>query len=104
MADDTYLPADQPTMDGTFWVDEDGKPYMIFCHEWLQNGDATMEKIELKPDLSGTTGKRKILFRASDSPWSRERKDGQIRSEVPTSDLQSLMRISYAVLRSQKTT
>src|SRR3546814_20156592 len=37
-----------------------------------------MEKIELKPDLSGTTGKRKILFRASDSPWSRERKDGKI--------------------------
>jgi hypothetical protein len=31
------------------------------------------EKIELKPDLSGTIGKGKLLFRASESPWSREK-------------------------------
>lgn len=73
MTDDTYLPADMPTLDGTFWVDEDGKPYMVYCHEWLQNWNGTMEKIELKPDLSGSVGEGKILFRASDSPWSRER-------------------------------
>ncbi len=73
MQDDTYLPANMPTLDGTFWVDKDGKPYMIYCHEWLQNGNGTMEKIELKPDLSGSIGSGKILFRASDSPWSREK-------------------------------
>ena len=73
MADATYLPADMPTLDGTFWVDEDGKPYMIYCHEWLQNWNGTMEKIELKPDLSGSVGEGEILFRASDSPWSKER-------------------------------
>ena len=73
MKDPTYLPADKPTLDGTFWVDQDGKPYMIYCHEWLQNWNGTVEKIELKPDLSGTTGKRQILFFASDSPWSKER-------------------------------
>lgn len=73
MEDETYLPAGQPTLDGTFWVDVDGKPYMVFCHEWLQNLNGTMEKIELKPDLSGSAGGRKLLFRASDSPWSRER-------------------------------
>jgi beta-xylosidase len=72
MEDSTYLPPDKPTLDGTFWVDTDGKPYMIYCHEWLQNWDGTMEKIELKPDLSGSIGEGKILFRASDSPWSRE--------------------------------
>lgn len=72
MDDPTYLPADQPTLDGTFWVGKDGTPYMIFCHEWLQNLNGTMEKIELKPDLSGTVGNREILFRAKDSPWSKE--------------------------------
>lgn len=72
MADPEYLPANMPTLDGTFWV-EDGKPYMIFCYEWLQNWNGTMEKIELKPDLSGSVGEMKLLFRASDSPWSRER-------------------------------
>lgn len=73
MADPTYLPADKPTLDGTFWVDTDGKPYMVFCHEWLQNWNGTIEKIELKPDLSGSVGESTILFRAKDSPWSRER-------------------------------
>lgn len=73
MVDDIYLPADKPTLDGTFWIDKDNKPYMIYCHEWLQNLDGTIEKIQLRDDLSGSVGEGKILFRASDSPWSREK-------------------------------
>lgn len=73
MQDSIYLPADKPTLDATFWIDHDGKPYMIYCYEWLQNWNGTIEKIELKPDLSGTIGTGKVLFRASDSPWSREK-------------------------------
>jgi hypothetical protein len=72
MKDAIYLPASKPTLDATLWV-ENKKPYMIYCHEWLQNWNGTVEKIELKPDLSGTIGDGKILFRASDSPWSREK-------------------------------
>ncbi|UOQ69765.1 glycoside hydrolase family 43 protein [Hymenobacter volaticus] len=68
-----YLPANKSTLDGTFWVEPDGKPYLIYCHEWLQNLNGTVEKIALKPDLSGTVGAGQILFRASDSPWSREK-------------------------------
>jgi len=73
MKDSIYLPADKPTLDGTFWVDKDKKPYMVYCYEWLQNWNGTIEKIELKPDLSGSIGEGKLLFRASDSPWSKER-------------------------------
>jgi beta-xylosidase len=73
MKDPVYLPADKPTLDGTFWVDKDGKPYMVYCYEWLQNWNGTIEKIELKPDLSGSVGEGKVLFRAFDSPWSREK-------------------------------
>ena len=73
MKDATYLPAHQPTLDGTLWIDKDGKPYMVYCYEWLQNWNGTIEKIELKPDLSGSTGESKLLFRASESPWSREK-------------------------------
>ena len=77
MADKTYLPADRPPLDGTFWVDTDGKPYMIYCGEWLQNWNGTIERIRLKDDLSGTIGEGEILFRAFDSPWSREIIDGK---------------------------
>ena len=73
MKDSIYLPANKPTLDGTFWIDKDGKPYMVYCYEWLQNWNGTIEKIELKPDLSGTVGVGKVLFRASDAPWSREK-------------------------------
>lgn len=78
MKDLVYLPADKPTLDGTFWVDTDGKPYMVYCYEWLQNWDGTIEKIELKPDLSGSVGEGKLLFKASESPWSREKQDGKV--------------------------
>ncbi|TDH21330.1 glycoside hydrolase [Segetibacter sp. 3557_3] len=73
MKDSIYLPANMPTLDGTLWVDKDGKPYMVYCYEWLQNWNGTIEKIELKPDLSGSIGSGKVLFRASESPWSREK-------------------------------
>jgi hypothetical protein len=59
-------------------VDTDGKPYMVYCYEWLQNQNGTIEKIELKPDLSGSVGEGKLLFRASESPWSRETLNGKI--------------------------
>ncbi|OGU32577.1 MAG: glycoside hydrolase [Ignavibacteria bacterium GWA2_35_9] len=79
MEDSVYLPPDKPTLDGTFWIDKDGKPYMVYCYEWLQNWNGTIEKIELKPDLSGTIGEGQVLFRASDSPWSKElTEDGNI--------------------------
>lgn len=73
MKDSIYLPANMPTLDATLWVDKDGKPYMVYCYEWLQNWNGTVEKIELKPDLSGTIGTGKVLFRASEAPWSREK-------------------------------
>ena len=74
MKDSTYLPVGKSTLDGTFWV-ENGKPYMIYCHEWLQNWNGTVERIALKSDLSGSIGDGEVLFRASDSPWSREKDD-----------------------------
>lgn len=80
MQDSIYLPANMPTLDANFWV-EDGRPYMIYCHEWLQNWNGTIERIELKKDLSGSIGNAKILFRASDSPCSREKDEK--RNDIP---------------------
>jgi beta-xylosidase len=81
MKDPVYLPPDKPTLDATLWIDKDGKPYMVYCHEWLQNWNGTVERIELKPDLSGTVGKRKIMFFASEAPWSKEK--GEHGTERP---------------------
>lgn len=71
MKDNIYLPEDQSTLDGTLWV-EDGIPYMIYCHEWLQIVDGTMDAIPLSADLSEPAGEIFTLFKASEGPWSRE--------------------------------
>lgn len=63
------LPVDMMTLDGTLWV-EDGIPYMVFCHEWVQITNGTVEYIRLKDDLSETVGEPAILFRGGDAPWS----------------------------------
>ena len=72
VGNENYCREDQPTLDATLWV-EDGKPYLLYCHEWLQNWNGTVEAVPLKPDLSGVEGNRRILFFASESPWSKER-------------------------------
>jgi arabinan endo-1,5-alpha-L-arabinosidase len=70
-ASHSTLPVDMMTLDGTFWV-EDGVPYMVFCHEWVQIKDGTIEYVRLKEDLSQTDGEPNRLFNGSDAAWSKK--------------------------------
>jgi arabinan endo-1,5-alpha-L-arabinosidase len=78
-ANHSTLPVDMMTLDGTLWV-EDGVPYMVFCHEWVQIKDGTVEYVRLKEDLSQTDDEPKRLFHGSDAPWSK--KSGQYGCHV----------------------
>lgn len=62
-------PMDWMALDGTLWV-EDNKPYMVFCHEWVQTDDGTMEAVELTPDLSAMASGPQTLFCGSAPGWS----------------------------------
>jgi len=62
-------PKDYMALDGTLWV-EDGAPYMIFCHEWVQVVDGTFELMPLKEDLSASAGDPVTLFSASQAAWT----------------------------------
>lgn len=85
VSEENYLPADVPTLDGTFWVDSDGRPYMVYCREWLHDHDGTIEYVELKDDLSGPAGENRLMFKASSCPWSREcTADGSIQPNMVT--------------------
>ncbi|MCF7849931.1 MAG: glycoside hydrolase family 43 protein [Kiritimatiellales bacterium] len=66
----SHTPTDWMALDGTLFV-EDGVPHMVFCHEWVQLIDGTMDVVRLKPDLSGTIGEPETLFKASDAPNAR---------------------------------
>jgi len=65
------LPTDMMTLDGTLWIEE-GVPYMVFCHEWVQIKNGTVEYVRLKDDLSATVGEPVRLFDGSDAKWSRK--------------------------------
>lgn len=68
------LPVDMMTLDGTLWV-EDGVPYMVFAHEWVQIKDGTIEMVRLKDDLSETAGEPVRLFHGSDAPWAKRNEE-----------------------------
>jgi hypothetical protein len=58
-------------LDGTLFV-EDGQPWLVYAHEWLQRIDGTMEAIRLSADLTRTEGDPIHLFKASDFPRINE--------------------------------
>ncbi len=65
-------PADFMTLDGTFYQDQAGVPWMVYCHEWAQKIDGTVEAVPLKKDLSAAAGPPIFLFKGSDAPWLDE--------------------------------
>ena len=75
LSDAPITPADWECLDGTFFV-EDGIPYMVFCHEWVQVNDGEIWAVPLTADLSRPAGEPFMLFRASDNPSVSETRSG----------------------------
>lgn len=74
-----HTPLDEMCLDGTLWV-ENGTPYMVYCHEWVEALDGEMNLVELKKDLSTPVGAPQRLFCASAAEWST----GSDRKEYKT--------------------
>ena len=70
ISDGPATPKNWMCLDGTLFV-EDGVPYMVFCHEWLQVENGTMCAIALKDDLSAPIGEPITLFSAGDFDFVR---------------------------------
>jgi len=71
-------PAGWQTLDSTLYVDKEGKPWLVYVHEWVQVCDGQIACQPLSDDLSHTIGDPMILFRASEAVWS----DDQIYSKT----------------------
>lgn len=61
-------PKEWSSLDGTFYIGKDGKPYMIFCHEWIQISNGEMCYAELSDDLTHFVSEPRTMFRAGDFP------------------------------------
>lgn len=64
-----HTPENWMALDGTLYV-EDDVPYMVFCHEWVEIVDGSIDYIELSSDLSKPVGKPQKMFHASEAEWS----------------------------------
>lgn len=66
-------PSDWDSIDGTFYVDPDGQPWMVFVHEWTSTDDGIgrMAAAKLSDDLTHFISEPVELFRADDPSWSR---------------------------------
>jgi arabinan endo-1,5-alpha-L-arabinosidase len=72
ISDGPATPRDWECLDGTLHVDAEGKPWIVFCHEWVQVGDGEICALRLSDDLTTTTGEPQMLFCASEAPWADE--------------------------------
>lgn len=68
-SDGPVTPPDWECLDGTLHVDEEGQPWMVFCHEWVQIDNGAMYAMPLTADLRERAGRPVFLFNASEAPW-----------------------------------
>lgn len=69
ISDGPITPEEWMCLDGTLYCDASGKPYMVFCHEWVQIQDGAMCYAELSDDLMHFVSEPKVMFHASDFPF-----------------------------------
>ena len=69
-------PAHWECLDGTLFVSDEGRPYIVFCHEWCQVRNGGMCALPLTDDLSAAAGSPIYLFSASDAPWAPKKEIG----------------------------
>ena len=77
-------PLEWMTLDGTLWI-EDGKPYMVFCHEWCQVKDGRMCYVPLSCDLSCLTAEPTTMFSARVMDGANNVTDGPFLYKSPKS-------------------
>ncbi len=73
--DDAITPPEWMCLDGTFYVDKNGDPYIVFCHEWVQITDGEICAMKLSKDLSKPVGEPFVLFNASSPEWVDKTRD-----------------------------
>ena len=59
-------PSDWECLDGTFYVDKQGNPHIVFCHEWVQIKNGTVCEMQLSPDLTHAVSEPRVLWSADD--------------------------------------
>lgn len=74
LTEEPITPESWECLDGTL-VFENGKIYLVFCHEWLQTGDGEICAALLTQDLKHRVDEPFVLFHGSDAKWTVEHEE-----------------------------
>ncbi len=70
-------PEEWECLDGTLYIDKNGNPYLVFCHEHTQIIDGTVCYIRLSNDLTECVGEPTYLFSGSTPHWADKKPAGE---------------------------
>lgn len=72
ITDGHITPKDWDSIDGTFYVDKNGDPWMVFVHEWTSTDDGVgrMACAKMSADLTEFVTEPVEMFRADDPSWA----------------------------------
>lgn len=79
----SLTPVEWEALDGTLFVDDEGVPYLVFCHEHMQIKDGTMCYVRLSDDLSSAVSEVTTMFKASECPWAQAIRNGNFVTDGP---------------------
>ena len=74
ISDGPVTPENWQCLDGTLYF-ENGKPYIVFCREWMEVKDGQMYAMELSEDLTKAVSEPIFLFSASENKYVTPFKD-----------------------------
>jgi arabinan endo-1,5-alpha-L-arabinosidase len=74
----SITPNGSECLDGTYYEDENGERWMVYCHEWTQLYEGRIKAIRLSKDLKTSVGEPIEILNASKMPWIRKFGDPRI--------------------------
>jgi arabinan endo-1,5-alpha-L-arabinosidase len=74
-------PKEWECLDGTFYEDNEGDRWIIFCHEWTQEYEGKIKAIRLAKDLTFSYGEVIEILNAASMKWIRLFRDPRIEKE-----------------------
>jgi arabinan endo-1,5-alpha-L-arabinosidase len=74
-------PRDWECLDGTYYEDEKGQRWIVFCHEWTEIYEGRIKAIRLSHDLRTSIGEPIEILNAAKMPWIRLFEDPRIEKK-----------------------
>lgn len=82
-SDGPLTPEDWWCLDGTLYVNKQGIPFLVFCHEHVQIMDGTICYVQLNGELSAAVSDPILLFSGSDAKGAKKEKNGRYVTDGP---------------------